>query len=282
MVFRFKIYLLLCSVFIFWMSLFFLGIAADDRNLYRLRSKEYQNTLMMGFFSLSHRDLDAETFSACGERHVLCNANDLVEAICVDQEKSLPKNLKTIDIAWAPPSIKFMHLGSVFFVKNVSSRDLPRELRYLYFAGCRKWEMGHLQYAFDLQNLPTNLEEMILSGGILRGQIALTHLPGSLRILMLNTCQKRVKSNVLVDYSILPETLRFAFVTSYFSEHSIRIRKFGDFAADERVRVGGTHSVYGDVSLRKFAKEQSEYFVKYDEIAALCFYTERADSMHEI
>ena len=123
---------------------------------------------------------------------------------------------------------------------------------------------------------------MILSGGILRGQIALTHLPGSLRILMLNTCQKRVKSNVLVDYSILPETLRFAFITSYASEHSMRIRKIGGLAADERVRVGGTYSVYGDVSLQNFAKEQSEYFSKHDEIAALCFYTERADRMHEI
>ena len=254
-----------------------LALAADCKDA--VTSKTQQKILMENFMTISEADTLA--FDECDTRHIRCDANGLVEGIFADKSKSRPKNRKIFDMQWAPPHAKFIHFRGITLASKVCSANLPRELRYLFLDRVMQIHQVYPEFAFDLKNLPIRMEELIITGGVLRGPVVLTQLPAKLRILMLNTAQNRMKTNVMVDFSVLPSVLQIAYITSFSSEQSVRIQNAGDTQADDRVRVGRTLSLYRSVSLQEMAKARSTYFSEYEELSAMCFYLEKSGDMHE-
>ena len=89
-----------------------------------------------------------------------------------------------IEMDWLPSSLEFVHLFEVDMVHGWLAARLPRDLRFLcYSAGSETSISGNRRV--DLCRLPERMEELLVRRGWYRGNVDLTQLPRTMRLLII-------------------------------------------------------------------------------------------------
>ena len=159
---------------------------------------------------------------ACQLNHDICHINGfrcvdgLVREI-VSGNPDMP-SAGTIDLAWAPGTVEYIHLNFPSLRMGWSAALLPRQLKYMFMKNCKLAESARgPERKAQLECLPRQLEEFYLFNSALCGKLNLTTLPPNLRWFVL---QQTVRISLFVDIIDLPRTLHGVLIHGefYFSD----------------------------------------------------------------
>ena len=152
---------------------------------------------------------DAER-NVCDFRGVRCLEGE-VTSFVFGGPLHCPSKIKfAVSMDWLPSPLRILTLCNVNIGEGWLSRYLPRDLRAMHLLHClapqAKWNDGRV---FDLRHLPEKMVELrsVFSWSI--GQVVLTDLPQSLRVLQL--CDQWLQK-VQVDALSLPPGLELIYL----------------------------------------------------------------------
>ena len=171
----------------------------------------------------------------CELRCVQCTDGQ-VQSIIWDFSEKLNALMPMLDVKWAPPTVKAIHLARCAIPHSVRAAHLPRDLEYLYVCTCLIVNKeAHLfrKPTIDMRALPNGLRELYLIDNCVVGTVNLTNLPAGMQIIKV---QQASITDIIVDNAAIPGSLLFA----EFSNTTGKIRKHLSHGKkmDERIIIG--------------------------------------------
>ena len=158
----------------------------------------------------------------------------------------------SVYVEWIPPSTEYLVLWIIQLKNGFDAEKLPRELRFLLLNECFIKDKEKLRQKFNFGNLPEEIEEFHVLHGKLFGDIVITSLPQTLRILQV---KHEALCYVHLDALAFPK-IDNAYV--FFGTRTARKPKIiwlGDtsktFPTDKHEKECMTESSYGRELLRK-------------------------------
>ena len=154
-----------------------------------------------------------------------------------------------IEPQWAPPTLQYIHLRNIRLTDMWHTKNLPRDLIYFYMIRCPTLSDESLEttrqsrlHHIDLQRLPLKVEEYIINEMYIRGPLILMSLPPPMRFLFIRTIGGyKLRMDVYVDASLLPEDLQAAFIMS-FPENDVKIHYEGEVDQSKTILHTGSRS----------------------------------------
>ena len=174
---------------------------------------------------------DRNIDDVCDLRCVQC-ADGKVHSIIWEFSGKLNAVMPMLDVKWAPPTVKTMHLARCSIPHGVQAAHLPRPLEYLYMSTLLIIDSGKVPN-IDMRALPHGLRELYLIDNCVMGTVDLTNLPAGMQIIKVH---QGFITDIIIDNAAIPKSLLFA----EFSHTTGKIRKHlsGGKKIDMRIILG--------------------------------------------
>ena len=181
-------------------------IASKDLMLRAIENPETDTPDFDNYFEVT----PATQRNVCDFRGVRCLDGEVISFV-FGAPPGHPSEIKfAVSMDWLPSSLRILALCNVSIGEGWVSRYLPRNLRAMHLLHCLappdKWYNGRV---FDLRHLPEKMVELRSAFSWFAGQVVLTDLPKSLRMLQIWT---RMLRTVYFDAMTLPSEFKCLYV----------------------------------------------------------------------
>ena len=224
------------------MYFFFARFLAIDTPDFVCSANELQRISMIRFFvSLentyqSKKDEHLQKIVSKKDGAVLEDECSWIGVGCVENivdSINLRSHRECIRMEWLPSSIRYIALHRCNTSTGWTADELPRALRFLSMSQCRNMsdyrKKQKCSKKVDLQRLPSSLEELFVVDGWFVGDLRITDLPKTLRLLLISNDYIR---KAHIAFENLPPKLLMLCVKSY---RKVTIKAIGDKLEDSRV-----------------------------------------------